>query len=79
MKIVTLGDSLTVGEAGFSDSNESISYPKCLETLAKQHLTSLQSGVEVNVVNRGINGDLTSCMLERFSRDVVDESTVGLR
>src|SRR5271157_2937907 len=73
MKIVALGDSLTVGETGFSDSDESASYPKHLETLAKQHLTSLQSGVEVNVLNRGINGDLTSGMLERFSRDVVDE------
>jgi lysophospholipase L1-like esterase len=73
MKIVALGDSLTVGETGFSDSDESASYPKYLETLAKQHLTSLQSGVKVNVLNRGINGDLTSGMLERFSRDVVDE------
>jgi lysophospholipase L1-like esterase len=73
MKVVALGDSLTVGETGFSDSDESASYPKYLETLAKQHLSSLQSGVEVNVLNRGINGDLTSGMLERFSRDVVDE------
>jgi len=73
MKIVALGDSLTVGETGFSDSDESVSYPKYLETLTKQHLTSGQSGVEVNVLNRGINGDLTSGMLERFSRDVVDE------
>ena len=73
MKIVALGDSLTVGETGFSDSEESASYPKYLETLAKQHLASLQSGVEVNVLNRGINGDVTSGMLERFSRDVVGE------
>jgi lysophospholipase L1-like esterase len=73
MKIVALGDSLTVGETGFSDSDESVSYPKYLETLAKQYLTSLRSGVEVNVLNRGINGDLTSGMLERFSGDVVDE------
>src|SRR5208337_1008096 len=73
MKIVALGDSLTVGETGFSDSDESASYPRYLETLAKQHLTSLRSGVEINMVNRGINGDLTSGMLERFSRDVVDE------
>jgi lysophospholipase L1-like esterase len=73
MKIVALGDSLTVGETGFPDSDEFVSYPKYLETLAKQHLSSLQSGLEVNVLNRGINGDLTSGMLERFSRDVVDE------
>ena len=73
MKIIALGDSLTVGETGFYDSDESTSYPKHLETLAKQHLTSLQSAMEVTVLNRGINGDLTSGMLERFSRDVVDE------
>jgi acyl-CoA thioesterase-1 len=73
MKIVALGDSLTVGETGFSDSEESASYPEYLEILAEQHLRSLQSDVKVNVLNRGINGDLTSGMLERFSRDVVDE------
>jgi acyl-CoA thioesterase-1 len=75
VKIVALGDSLTVGETGFgfSDSLEFVTYPRYLEILAKQHLTGLQSGLEVEVLNRGINGDLTSGMLERFSRDVVDE------
>ena len=73
MKIIALGDSLTVGETGFYDSGESTSYPKHLETLAKQHLTGLQSAMEVTVLNRGINGDLTSGMLERFTEDVVDE------
>lgn len=75
MKIVALGDSLTVGETGFdfSDSDESASYPKYLELLAEEHLHRIQSKVNVNVLNRGINGDLTSGMLERFSRDVVDE------
>ncbi|HXY83528.1 MAG TPA: GDSL-type esterase/lipase family protein, partial [Candidatus Saccharimonadales bacterium] len=43
------------------------------ETLAEIHLRSLHSDVKVNVLNRGINGDLTSGMLERFSRDVIDE------
>jgi acyl-CoA thioesterase-1 len=75
MKIVALGDSLTVGETGFgvSDSDEFTAYPRYLEILTRQHLTSLQSEMEVNVLNKGINGDLTSGMLERFSRDVVDE------
>jgi lysophospholipase L1-like esterase len=73
MKIVALGDSLTVGETGFSDSEESASYPKYLEILAEEHLRSLQSDVKVNVLNRGVNGDLTSGMLERFGTDVVDE------
>ena len=75
MKIVALGDSLTVGETEFefSNSDESVSYPKYLETITKQHLSALQSNLEVNVLNRGISGDLTSGMLERFVNDVVDE------
>jgi len=75
MKIIALGDSLTVGETEFelSDSDEFASYPKYLETLTEEHLRSLQSDVKVSVLNRGINGDLTSGMLERFSRDVVEE------
>jgi acyl-CoA thioesterase-1 len=73
MKIVALGDSLTVGETGFSDSDESASYPKYLGTLAEKHLRSLKSDAKVNVLNRGINGDLTSGMFERFVRDVVHE------
>lgn len=75
MKIVALGDSLTVGETEFelSDSGQPTSYPKYLELLAEEHLRSLQSDVKVTVLNRGINGDLTSGMLERFSRDVVEE------
>jgi lysophospholipase L1-like esterase len=75
MKIVALGDSLTVGETGFefSDSDESASYPKYLEILAVQYLSSHQLDLDVNVLNRGVCGDLTSGMIERFSRDVVDE------
>jgi len=74
MKIVALGDSLTVGENEFeSDSEEFASYPRYLEILAEQHLSSLQSELKVNVLNRGICGDLTSGMQERFSKDVVDE------
>jgi lysophospholipase L1-like esterase len=75
MKIVALGDSLTVGENEFelSDSGQPTSYPKYLEILAEEHLHTLQSNVKVNVLNRGINGDLTSGMLERFSRDVIDQ------
>jgi len=75
MKVVALGDSLTVGETSFesSDSDESPSYPRRLEVLAKHHLTSVQSSLELNVLNKGVNGDLTSGMLERFPRDVIDE------
>ena len=33
----------------------------------------MQSDLEVKLLNRGLNGDLTSGMLERFPRDVVFE------
>jgi lysophospholipase L1-like esterase len=75
MKIAALGDSLTVGETGFTLSADEgvVPYPKCLETLAEQYLRNIQSDVNVKVINKGVNGDLTSGMLERFSTDVVDE------
>ena len=77
MRIVALGDSLTVGENEFelSDSDEYVSYPRYLELLAQQHLNrhKPQSDIKVNVVNKGICGELTAGMLERFSRDVVAE------
>lgn len=75
MKIAALGDSLTVGESyfQFSDADQPTLYPEYLQSLAEHHLRSLRSDVKVNVLNRGINGDLTSGMLERFSRDIVEE------
>ena len=76
MKIVALGDSLTVGvqtEYDAIDSDACASYPGYLESLAKQHLDSRQSDVKVKVVNKGVCGDLTSGMLERVVRDVVVE------
>jgi acyl-CoA thioesterase-1 len=77
LKIVALGDSLTVGENEFelSDSDEYGSYPRYLEFLAQRHLNSHQpqSDFKVGVVNKGICGELTAGMLERFSKDVVSE------
>lgn len=75
MKIVALGDSLTVGENEFdiSNSDQSTSYPEYLKMISDEHLRSLQSNVKIDILNRGVNGDLTSGMLERFSKDVVDE------
>ena len=75
MKIVALGDSLTVGEPGseFANIAEPVSYPEYLERLAQEHLRSHSIPGEVEIVNKGVSGDLTSGMLERFSEDVVDE------
>ena len=71
MKIVALGDSLTVGETGLAD--EAVDpYPKCLATLAEDYSHNLGLSAKIEVLNRGINGDLTSGMLERFPRDVAD-------
>jgi lysophospholipase L1-like esterase len=75
-RIVALGDSLTVGETGFafSASDEAVvPYPEYLKLLVEEYLRSRKSNVRVHVLNKGINGDLTSGMLERFSRDVIDE------
>ena len=76
MKIVTLGDSLTVGETEFQfvDSVKPASYPEYLEWLAEHYLSSHGLLGEVRVVNKGVSGDLTSGMLERFSEDVIDEN-----
>ena len=75
MKIIALGDSLTVGETGFisSPAEALTSYPEYLQSLAEEYLRSRKSRITVRVLNRGINGDLTSGMFERFSRDVVVE------
>jgi lysophospholipase L1-like esterase len=77
VKIVAMGDSLTVGETGlgFLGSEDSIvSYPRCLELLAEEYLRSLHSDANVGVLNRGVSGDLTSGMLGRFKGDVVEEN-----
>jgi lysophospholipase L1-like esterase len=77
MKIVALGDSLTVGAQSQSDSvnyNEHTSYPAYLEVLGQQYSDKHQLGIKVNVVNKGISGDLTSGMLQRFARDVIAEN-----
>jgi lysophospholipase L1-like esterase len=76
MKIVALGDSLTVGETGPMSSRHEEPvppYPRSLELLAEQYLRARRSDARVKVLNRGVNGDLTSGMIERFSRDVLAE------
>ncbi len=76
MKIIAFGDSLTVGlqsQFQLSYSNEWIPYPRYLEHLAQEYLKSLGSDEKLQVVNKGISGDLTQDMLERFDRDVVEQ------
>jgi lysophospholipase L1-like esterase len=76
MKIVAFGDSLTVGETGFTPftSEEAVTpYPECVERLAEEYLRGRKADLKVEVVNKGVNGDLTFGMLKRFPRDVVAE------
>ena len=76
-RIVAFGDSLTRGETGFTpypSEEPAFSYPEYLHGFAQAYLGSHASDVKVEVVNKGVNGDLTSGMLDRFSRDVVAEN-----
>jgi lysophospholipase L1-like esterase len=74
-KIVALGDSLTLGETGFGLSlvEPVIAFPAYLGTLAEEYLRTRHSNLVVQVVNKGVNGDLTSGMFERFPSDVADQ------
>lgn len=57
MKIVAMGDSLTEG------------YPY---TRRESWLTYLERELQCEVLNRGLNGNLTRNMAARFKRDVLD-------
>ena len=76
VRIVALGDSLTAGLRTWLE----IAYPstwtpytKFLEELTQEHLLGLGLDMSVEILNKGVCGDLTSDMLNRFSRDVVKQ------
>lgn len=78
LKFVALGDSLTVG---FTPYNPSQSLEYCLpytgfleEILAEELPKRELNHVEVSFVNRGVNGDNTQGMLQRFKKQVVQEA-----
>jgi acyl-CoA thioesterase I len=62
--IVAIGSSSTAG-AGASSS--AASYPGRLEVLLRERFHA----VPIRVLNRGVNGELTTGMLARFDKDVV--------
>lgn len=66
LRIVAVGSSSTAG-AGASQPNRS--YPARLAELLQQRLP----GVAVEVLNKGVNGEVDAQMLRRFQRDVLDE------
>jgi len=72
LSYVALGNSLTVGYIPFRIRNQP--YMRFLKELADDFLS--ESGkceeIEVSMINKGVNGDLTEGMLHRFQRDVID-------
>lgn len=66
LKIVAIGSSSTQGHGASTDAN---SYPKQLESILSARL----GGLPVEVVNKGVGGELASEMLARFERDVLAE------
>ncbi len=76
MRIVALGDSLTAGlqtTLGGAYSFQSNPYTRYLRNMAQDHLNNLKSDIEVEIINAGVCGELTSDMLKRFGRDVVEK------
>lgn len=74
IKIVAIGDSLTVGlQTQFMTGLQELApYARHLENLAQQHLENTRSDLKLTIISKGISGELTSDMLERFQTDVVD-------
>lgn len=68
---VAFGDSLTVGFIPSRIATQP--YSRFLKEIVDDSLKQLEkdSDVEVRFINRGVNGDLTSGMLVRFRKDVI--------
>ena len=76
LRVVALGDSLTAGLQTRSDllyPSRWTPYTEFLEELARVHLAGTSSDLVVEVINKGVCGDLTVDMLERFGKDVVEQ------
>jgi len=74
IRIVALGDSLTVGlQTQFVTELEELApYTRYVEDFAQRHLENTRSDLKLTIINRGGCGELTSDMLQRFQTDVVD-------
>ncbi len=68
---VAFGDSLTVGFIPSRIATQP--YSRFLKEMVDDFLKQLEKDgdVEVRFINRGVNGDLTSGMLVRFRKDVI--------
>ncbi len=69
---VAIGNSLTVGSIPLRLVNQP--YSRFLKEIADDFLKPMgkNDSVEIRIMNRGVDGDLTSGMLLRFRQDVID-------
>jgi len=77
LRIVALGDSLTVGYLSPSDGLEwppYQPYTRFLEEMIRDAIAKTRKSVRLQVINKGLNGDLTEGMLSRIDRDVLQLS-----
>jgi len=77
MRIVAFGDSLTVGYLSPLTGLEwppSQPYTRFLEEMIRSAIAKTCKSVRLQVINKGLNGDLTEGMLNRFDQDVLQLS-----
>lgn len=74
IRIVALGDSLTVGYMSPVTGLEwppHQPYTRFLEEMIRDAIAKMRKDVKVEIINKGLDGDLTESMLSRFDRDVL--------
>lgn len=73
LRIVAMGDSLTVGFIPTRLADQP--YSRFLAEMIDAYVTRVNPAHDftVHLINRGVNGDLTRDMLRRFQRDVIAE------
>ena len=70
IRIVALGDSITNG-AGIGDVREKDTYRYLLQKDLSQ-----KTGYNVEVINAGVNGDITTIAIHRLKRDVLKRASL---
>jgi len=77
LRIVALGDSLTVGYISPPNDLEwppYQPYTRFLEEMIRDTIAKMRKSVRLQVINKGLNGDLTEGMLSQIDRDVLQLS-----
>jgi len=74
LRIVALGDSLTVG---YLSPSTGLKWPpyqpytRFLDEMIRDAIAEKRRSLRLQIINKGLNGDLTEGMLNRFDRDVL--------